>query len=79
MEEYPMIVTGNFGETPKGKAPAKMLEKYICANTVLDQTAAMDQHVYLPSNGKLKVISSEKVFNKTLNTAGIVLTVEVTQ
>lgn len=79
MEEYPMIVAGNFGESPKGKAPAKMMEKYICANTAAEQTSGMEQHVYLPSNGKLKVISSEKVHNKSLNTTGLLVTVEVTQ
>jgi endonuclease/exonuclease/phosphatase family metal-dependent hydrolase len=79
MEEYPIVVTGTFGESFKGKAPAKMLERYFCANGTSDQTAGLDQHVYLPVNGKMKVISSEKVRYKSFNTTGILVTVEVTQ
>jgi endonuclease/exonuclease/phosphatase family metal-dependent hydrolase len=79
LEESPIVVAGNFGESPKGKGPAKMLEKYLCANTAAEQTSGMEQHVYLPVNGKMKVISSEKKFNKNLNTNGLLVTVEVTQ
>lgn len=79
VEEYPMIIAGNFGETSKGKAPAKMGEKFTCVNSTTDQTIGLLEHVYLPSNGKVKVISSEKVHYKTLNATGILVTLEVTQ
>lgn len=79
VEEYPMIIAGYFGETSKGKAPAKMSEKYICVNNAAEQTSGILEHVYLPSNGKVKVISSEKVQYKTLNATGILVTLEVTQ
>lgn len=79
LEETPIVVAGNFGEAPKGKGPAKMLEKYLCANTATEQTAGMEQQVYLPVNGKMKVLSTEKKFNKNLNTNGLLVTVEVTQ
>jgi endonuclease/exonuclease/phosphatase family metal-dependent hydrolase len=79
MEEYPIVVAGNFGESSKGKAPAKMLERYRCANSAAEQTAGMEQHVYLPSNAKMTVVASEKVQYKSLNANGILVTVEVTQ
>ena len=79
LEETPIVVAGNFGESPKGKGPVKMLERYLCANSASEQTAGMEQHVYLPVNGKMKVISTEKKFNKNLNTNGLLVTVEVTQ
>lgn len=79
LSEFPIVVAGNFGESPKGKGPSKMLEKYLCANTLSEQTSGLSQHVYLPMNGKMKVISSEKTFNKNLNTSGLLVTVEVTQ
>lgn len=77
--EYPMIVAGSFGESSKGKASSKMLEQYLCANAQTEQTAGMDQHVYLPSNGKVRVISTQKVQYRALNASGILVTVEVTQ
>lgn len=79
MEEFPIVIAGNFGESPRGKGPAKMLEKYLCANSVSEQTVGLGEHVYLPMNGKMKVISAEKSFNKNLNTNGLLVTVEVTQ
>lgn len=79
MEEYPIIVAGNFGESSKGKAPSKMLERYLCANSAGEQTVSLEQHVYLPVNGKMKVIASEKVQYKSLNVNGILVTIEVTQ
>ncbi|MCK9408154.1 MAG: hypothetical protein WCX28_10620 [Bacteriovoracaceae bacterium] len=79
IEEYPIVVAGNFGESSNGKAPAKMLERYLCANSAADQTTGMEQHVYLPVNGKMKVLSSERVQYKSLNATGILVTVEVTQ
>lgn len=79
MPEYPIIVAGNFGESSKGKAPAKMLERYACANSSADQTAGMEQHVYLPNDGKLNVVSIEKVLNKTLHTYALLVTIEVIQ
>lgn len=77
--EYPMIVAGNFGESTKGKTSAKMLDKYLCANNLTEQTSGMEQHVYLPLNGKMRAISSEKIQYNELNTTGILVTVEVTQ
>lgn len=79
MEEYPIVIAGNFGESSKGKASAKMLERYRCANAAAEQTTGMEQHVYLPSNGKMTVVASEKVQYKSLNANGILVTVEVTQ
>jgi len=78
-KEFPLVVAGNFGESPKGKAPSKMLEKYFCANSTSEQTTSIGQHVYLPADGKMKVVSSEKVQYRTLNATGILVTVEVTQ
>ncbi len=79
MEEYPIIVAGDFGEASGGKAPAKMMERYICANDSSAETTGMEQHVYLPATGKLKVLSSKKVHYQELNLTGILVTVEVTQ
>ena len=79
MEETPIIVAGNFGEQPKGKGPSKMLERYICANSTGDGTTGLNQHVYLPSNAKLKTIAAEKAVYKPLNATGLLVTVEVTQ
>ncbi|MFA6469130.1 MAG: hypothetical protein WCW35_09540 [Bacteroidota bacterium] len=78
-KEIPLIVAGNFGESPKGKAPAKMLAQYLCANSAGQQTNSIGQHVYLPADGKMKVISTEKMHYRTLNATGILVTVEVTQ
>lgn len=77
--EYPILIAGNFGESSKGKASAKMLEDYICVNSSNDQTVGIDQHIYFPKDGKMNVISSEKVKYNGLNTTGIVATIEVTQ
>lgn len=79
MEEYPIVVAGNFGETVKGKASAAMLEKYASANTITDQLSAAEQHVYVPLEKKMNVISAEKVVCKPLNQSGVLVTVEVVQ
>lgn len=79
MKEAPMIIGGNFGEPSKGKAATKMTESFSCANSINEQTEGLDQHIYLPSNGKMKVISVEKKQFKVFNTTGILATVEVTQ
>ncbi len=79
MKEYPMIIGGNFGESSKGKTAAKMAEQYFCANGVTEQTIGLEQHIYVPSNGKMKVISAEKKHFKPFNTTGIFVTIEVTQ
>jgi endonuclease/exonuclease/phosphatase family metal-dependent hydrolase len=79
MQEFPMVIGGNFGEPSKGKAAAKMAEKYLCANSASEQTAGIDQHIYFPSNGKMKVIQTEKKQYSGLNATGILVTIEVTQ
>lgn len=79
VEEYPMIVAGSFGESSKGKAPAKMMEQYLCANSASGETVGLDQHVYLPVNGKMRTIAAEKIVYKPLNATGLLVTVEVTQ
>ncbi len=79
MKEFPMIIGCNIGESPKGKAAAKMAENYSCANNANEQTVGLDQHIYIPSNGKMKVILSEKKQFDELNVTGILVTLEVTQ
>jgi len=79
MKEFPMTIGCNFGESSKGKAAAKMTENYLCANNANEQTAAMEQHIYLPSNGKMKVLLSEKKQYNGFKTSGILVTAEVTQ
>ena len=78
MKEYPMMIGGNFGESPKGKAAAKMAESFSCANSTNDQTVGLDQQIYLPLNGKMKVIAVEKKQFNPFNTTGILVTAEVT-
>ncbi len=77
--EYPMIVAGNFGESIKGKASVRMMDNYLCANNLTEQTSGLEQHVYLPMNGKMKAVTSEKIKYNELNSTGILVTVEVTQ
>ena len=79
MKEAPMIISGNFGEPSMGKAVSKMAESFSCANSINEQTAGLDQHIYIPGNGKMKVISSEKKQLNAFNTTGILVTIEVTQ
>lgn len=79
MQEFPIIIGCNFGESSKGKAAAKMAESYFCANSSNEQTAGMDQHIYFPPNEKMKVILSEKKQYPEFTTTGILVTVEVTQ
>lgn len=79
MQEFPMVIGANFGEPSKGKASMKMMEKYYCANSANEQTVGIDQHIYFPSNGKMKVIHIEKKQYSGLNTTGILVTIEVTQ
>jgi hypothetical protein len=79
MKEFPMIIGCNVGESPKGKAAAKMAESYFCANSSSEQTAGLEQHIYLPLTGKMKVISVEKKQFNAFNTTGILVTIEVTQ
>lgn len=79
MEEYPIVVAGNFGESVKGKASATMLERYASANTVTDQLTGAEQHVYVPLEKKMNVVAAEKVVYKPLNQTGVLVTVEVVQ
>lgn len=78
-QESPIVIGCNFGESSKGKAAAKMTERYFCANNISEQTAGMDQQIYFPSNGKMKVLLSEKKQYTELNTTGILVTAEVIQ
>jgi len=79
MAEYPIVVAGNFGESSKGKASAKMNELFVCGNASADATVGMEQHVYLPKSGKMNVLSAKKVQYAALNATGILTTIEVTQ
>lgn len=79
MEEYPIIVAGNFGETVKGKASATMLEKYASANTTTDQLLTAEQHVFVPLEKKMNILGAEKAVYKPLNQTGVLVTVEVVQ
>jgi len=79
MEEYPMIVAGNFGEAMNGKASSQMRERYICANTASESLNGIEQQVYIPMNKKMNVLSAEKVYYKPFNQSGLLVTVEVVQ
>lgn len=79
MEEYPIVVAGNFGESVKGKAAAAMLEKYASANTLSETLNGTEQHVYIPLEKKMNVVSAEKVIYKPLKQSGVLVTVEVVQ
>jgi endonuclease/exonuclease/phosphatase family metal-dependent hydrolase len=78
-QESPMIIGCNFGESSKGKAATKMAESYFCANNASEQTAGLDQQIYFPLNGKMKVLLSEKKPNNEFKTTGILVTAEVTR
>jgi endonuclease/exonuclease/phosphatase family metal-dependent hydrolase len=79
VEEYPMIVAGNFGESINGKASLQMREKYFGANSASDQLNGIEQHIYLPRDKKMDVLRAEKVYYKPLNQTGLLVTVEVVQ
>ncbi|MEW5797926.1 MAG: hypothetical protein AB1728_02860 [Bacteroidota bacterium] len=79
MEEYPIVVAGNFGESVKGKASATMMEKYSSTNAITDQLSSAEQHVFVPLEKKMNVIAAEKVVYKPLNQTGVLVTVEVVQ
>lgn len=79
MEEYPMIVAGNFGEPMNGKASSQMREQYSCANAASESLNGIEQQVYIPLNKKMNVLSAEKVYYKPFNQHGLLVTVEVVQ
>ena len=77
--EYPIIVSGDFGETIKGKACAEMLEKYLPSNTVSTQLSSSSQHIFVPLNKKMNILSAEKIQFKGLNQTGVLATIELVQ
>lgn len=79
MEEYPIVVAGNFGESVKGKGSATMQERYASTNATSDQLSAAEQHVFVPLEKKMNILSAEKVVYKPLNQTGVLVTVEVVQ
>lgn len=79
MQEYPIIISGDFGETIKGKAYATIVGKYLPTNTAGTQLANISQHIFIPVEKKMNIMSAEKVQLKGLNQTGVLATIEVTQ
>jgi len=77
--EYPIIVSGDFGETIKGKGCAKMFEKYMSTNSSVVQLANVSQHIFVPVENKMSVVLAEKIQFKGLNQTAVLATIEVAQ
>jgi endonuclease/exonuclease/phosphatase family metal-dependent hydrolase len=79
VKEYPIIVTGNFGERSDGRSSSTMQDKYQASHAKSDQLTLLTQHVYVPLDQKMNILSAEKVVYKPLNQDGVVVTVEIVQ
>ncbi len=79
LEEFPMIVTGNFGERSNGQSSAAMSAQYQASHSTSDQLSVVTQHVYVPKQKKMTILSAEKVFYKPLNQNGVIVTVQLEQ
>lgn len=79
MEEYPIIVSGNFGEPISGKSSARMLQQYSAVNLHAEQMTDLYQHIYIPLEKNMDVVSAEKIEYKQLKQTGLLATVRVVQ
>lgn len=79
LEEFPIIVSGNFGERSNGQSATVMSARYIASHTVSDQLSVVTQHVYVPRQKKMSILSAEKIVYAPLNQNGVVVTVQIEQ
>ncbi|MDD8017742.1 MAG: hypothetical protein PHP42_05175 [Bacteroidota bacterium] len=79
LKDYPVVVAGNFGETAEGKTVETMIKKFSLVNTVNDETKNINEHVYIPINGKLKIVSAEKLQYAAFHSTGVLVTIEIIQ
>jgi endonuclease/exonuclease/phosphatase family metal-dependent hydrolase len=79
VEEFPIIVTGNFGERATGQSSAAMAVQYQASHSTSDQLSVVTQHVYVPLQKKMTILSAEKVVYKPFNQNGVIVTVQIEQ
>ena len=77
--DYPMVVSGDFGENGTGKASEKMLGTFSNANSLNDHTQQIDEQTYVVSGSKVMILSAERTgFTKSMG-EGLLVTLKIFQ
>lgn len=79
LEEYPMIVTGNFGERANGKASARMTTRYESSHGAAEPLSTITQQLHIPAGKNMSIVSAEKVTYAPTKQNGILVTIEIFQ
>ena len=79
LEEFPIIVSGNFGERSNGQSSSAMTAQYHASHSASDQLSVVTQHVYVPQQKKMTILSAEKAVYAPLNQNGVIVTVQIEQ
>ena len=78
LSDVPLVVCGEFGETPSGKVSAKMAERFNSANSLQEAAKTSQQNVYSIKSPKLEPVSVEKLkFGGSFD--ALLVTMRVTQ